>query len=177
MPKSKSYIRDVNVSKTTIYFNKSLSSKVPPHSSHFAHCIHEFCRVVLVIDNTQPTWTTWYQAPSTEQIEQVKTLPLSIASQQIDSLTIISEALGHSQQIQNSSIPIDYQLLFKSDILSSNFPKPCFSWGQEWQSRWNQIIAAFILKHWNNAYQANAFVNFPFNPNENTYENQHCVLH
>ena len=99
MPKSKSYIRDVNVSKTTIYFNKSLSSKVPPHSLHFARCIHEFCRVVLVIDNTQPTWITWYQAPSTEQIEQVKTFPLSIASQQIDSLTIISEALGHSQQI------------------------------------------------------------------------------
>lgn len=177
MPKSVSYIHDSQSCKTTTYFNKSLASKIPSHSSHFARCIHEFSRLVLIIDNTQPSWDAWYQPPSHEQIQEVNQMPMSITTRPVESLPIILESLGSAKPIRNTSIPIDYQLLFKSDISSSGFPIPCFSWNQPWEAKWNQLMMEFILKHWNNAYHANAFTEFPFNPEDNSAENKHCILH
>ncbi|EFP93515.1 uncharacterized protein PGTG_18929 [Puccinia graminis f. sp. tritici CRL 75-36-700-3] len=150
--------------------NKTLSSIIPPSTSHFSRCLASFCRLVLHIEKLEEQ--NWQTSPSEEQIQLAKNLPLTITSHPIQSRIKLSPAKPHVLH----GISLDCQDLFLADLKASNFPKPTFAWNQPWESHWNQIFSNFILKHWNHCYKYGAFSNFPMNSSHKTSRNATAVL-
>jgi hypothetical protein len=150
--------------------NKALFSIIPPPTSHFSRSIASFCRNLLDIETLDQQ--AWQIPPTLEQLQYVKDLPLSITSHPIKSQTKLSPIKPDVLH----GISSDCRNLFLRDIKSTNFPQATFSWHEPWESHWNQLFAALIMKHWNHGHKHNAFANFPMNLSHNTPSNFRAVL-
>ncbi|EFP85881.1 uncharacterized protein PGTG_11637 [Puccinia graminis f. sp. tritici CRL 75-36-700-3] len=150
--------------------NKALSSIIPPSNSHFSRCIASFCRLVLNIKKLEEQH--WQNSPSAEQLQHANNLPLTITSHPIQSRIKLSPVKPHVLH----GISLDCRELFLADLKAANFPHPTFAWHEPWDSHWNQLFSAFLLKHWNHCYKYGAFANFPFNSKHNNSVNSMAVL-
>lgn len=143
---------------------KSLYSTILPKStSPLCRSIYSLTQTLLELNLKIPS-DKWMQNPSQEHLNIADSLPDSILLHPIDpippaALTKVSE-----------KVPPIYRILFLQDLERANFPSWSFAWDQPWESRWNQLLSKFILKHWQHASCAGAFKAFHIDPNGSSDE-------
>jgi hypothetical protein len=114
----------------------------------------------------------WMNSPSMTTVHSVADLPDSILLHTIN--TIPTTALTKVTE----KIPPVYRVLFLADLENSQFPGWTFAWDQPWECQWNQLLAKFIIKHWQNANHAGALKAFHMDPTESSNNVlQLCILH
>jgi hypothetical protein len=114
----------------------------------------------------------WMNSPSMTTVHSVADLPDSILLHTIN--TIPTTALTKVTE----KIPPVYRVLFLANLENSQFPGWTFAWDQPWECRWNQLLAKFIIKHWQNANHAGALKAFHMDPTESSNNVlQLCILH
>ena len=150
---------------------QSLSTIIPPSTSHFARSITSFCRLVLDIkkDLQEPHWQI---LPTPHQIQVVNNLPSTITNSPIRSKMKLDPVKPNAQY----GISLKCLDLFLDDLEAAKFPHPTFAWSLPWDSHWNKIFSAFVLKHWQHANSHGGLISFPINTSHNTLSNATIVL-
>ena len=137
------------------------SSALPDSNKPLCRSIASFTRTLLLMNTKTPS-DEWMNSPSSTTLDLVTDLPDSISLHPID--TIPPSALNNVSE----KVPPVYRVLFLEDLKKSDFPGWTFAWDQPWECRWNQLLAKFLIKHWQNAYRAGALKAFHMEPDESS---------
>jgi len=164
-------LKNGKVSSNKKNLKQSLSTIIPPSTSHFARSISSFCRLVLNIEKDlhEPHWQ---MLPTPNQIQAANDLPLTITNKPIRSKLKLDPVKPNARY----GISLKCLDLFLDDLEDAKFPNPTFAWSLPWDSHWNKIFSVFVLKHWQHAYSSGGLINFPINPSHNTLSNATMVL-
>ncbi|POW15132.1 hypothetical protein PSTT_02337 [Puccinia striiformis] len=141
--------------------NIPFSNILPKSTSPLCRSIYSLTQTLLDL-NLKITSEEWKLGPSLEKLNTVSSLPDSILLHPLDSIP--RTALNSASE----KIPPIHRLIFLEDLELSNFPGWTFAWDQPWESRWNQLLSRFILKHWQHALQAGSFKSFHMDPSESS---------
>ncbi|EGG00993.1 uncharacterized protein MELLADRAFT_111368 [Melampsora larici-populina 98AG31] len=155
--------------------NRAVFAWLPPHHSAYCQAISEFTWYLLRVSDER------FPPPPTNS--ELALLPMLSTAAILDNTAVFAVDLSPnnlpSTQVlsgRRKASWINHKGLFLYDLAQSGVPRATLEWIVSKDSRWNDIMLAFVAKHFTWALEQNAFSRYSINPTHITNEKLWGVL-